>query len=62
MDLGKGVTSRVRGKGDGGVCERWGRWSAGGGEGEWFDPLFWPAGQVEAGGCFFLLGLQPKTL
>ena len=27
-----------------------------------FDPLFWPAGQVEAGGCFFLLGLHPKTL
>jgi hypothetical protein len=26
------------------------------------DPLFWPAGQVEAGGCFFLLGLHPKTL
>jgi hypothetical protein len=28
----------------------------------WFDPLFWPAGQGETGGRFFLLGLHPKTL
>ncbi len=36
----------------------------GGNDGAWVvvDPLVWPAGQPERGGCFFLLGLHPKTL
>ncbi len=42
------LSLRVVGQGDGARAE--------------VDPLFWPAGQVEAGGCFFLLGLHPKTL